>query len=312
MVLVPGVAGSSQAGQPHATAPTQALTQPLQVQVNLVNVPVTVTDADGRPVAGLVREDFALAEDDHPETIRFFQANATQPLSIVVAIDTSASVRADLPLARQAAYDFAQSLLRPGDRLALMGFAADVVEVVPFTGNLRRFGHGLRTLHGGGPTALYAAIVRAAKDLQPLSGRKVVVVVSDGSNSVAGTDYQQARTAALHAQASVESIILVPIDASAGRDLGGEHAMIQLSRDTGGQFFYVDAARQLQDGMAHLSLALRSEYLLGYYPVMAKAKAEKNPGPNTFRRIWVSMAGPARDRKYRLVYRTGYYARPAH
>ncbi|MEO6964874.1 MAG: VWA domain-containing protein, partial [Acidobacteriaceae bacterium] len=232
------------------------------------------TDGKGRPVAGLVRDDFVLSEDGRPESIRLFQANPTQPLSIVLAIDTSVSVRRDLPVARQAAYDFAHSLLRPGDRgdrMELIGFAGDVTEVVPFTGSLHRIDRGLRALVGDGPTALYAAIARAAKDLDPLPGRKVIVVISDGSNSMAGTDYEQARTAALRAQASLESIILVPIDASAGRDLGGEHALIQLSQDTGGQFFYADAAGQLQDAMAHLSLALRSEYLLGYYPASTRA-----------------------------------------
>ncbi len=310
--------------------------------MNLVNVPVTVTDGKGRPVAGLVRDDFVLSEDGRPESIRLFQANATQPLSIVLAIDTSVSVRRDLPVARQAAYDFAHSLLRPGDQMELIGFAGDVTEVVPFTGSLHRMDRGLRALHGDGPTALYAAIARAAKDLEPLPGRKVIVVISDGSNSMAGTDYEQAGTAALRAQASLESIILVPIDASAaqaslesiilvpidasaGRDLGGEHALIQLSQDTGGQFFYADAANQVQDAMAHLSLALRSEYLLGYYPAstragsaqvgsaeMGSAGVGKDSGMNGFRHIQVRMAKPTLNRVYHLVYRTGYTAQAAH
>ena len=288
----------------------QVSSQALQVQVNLVNVPVTVTDGDGSPVAGLVREDFTLNEDGHPESIRLFQANATRPLSIVFAIDTSVSVRKDLPLARQAAYDFASSLLHPGDKLELVGFAGDVTDLVPFTGNLRSLDHGLRRLHGEGPTALYAAVARAANDLQSLPGRKVIVVISDGSNSVAGVDYQQARTAALRAQASLESIILVPIDANAGRDLGGEHAMIQLSQDTGDEFFYADDPNQLQDAMARLSLALRSEYLLGYYP--ASPEAGKGSEPRGFRHIQLRMTRPDLNRTYRLIYRTGYTTQTAH
>ena len=175
----------------------------VRVRVNLVNVPVNVMDGQGRPVTGLHRDDFALTEDGHPEPIRVFQATAVHPLSIVMAIDASVSVRKDLADAKRAAADLAASLLGRDDRVELLGFAGDVTQVAPFTGDLHQFDHGLRALHGDGPTSLYAAIVRAAEDLEPYPGRKVIVVISDGSNSVAGVDYEQARTAALRAQASI-------------------------------------------------------------------------------------------------------------
>lgn len=277
----------------------------VRVQVNLVNVPVNVVDRQGQPVTGLRREDFSLMEDGHPETIRVFQATAVHPLSMVMAIDTSVSVRKDLPFARQAAADLAVSLLGREDHVELLGFAGEVTQVVPFTDNLHDLDHGLRTLHGDGPTALYAAIAEAANDLSSHSGRKVIVVISDGSNSIDSVDYDQARTAALRAQASIESIILVPIGANAGRDLGGEHALIQLARDTGGQFFYADGATPLQEAMTRLSLELRSEYLLGYYPTQTNAASSAAGG---FRRIQLRLTNSALNHAYRLRYRTGYYA----
>jgi Ca-activated chloride channel homolog len=277
----------------------------LRIQVNLVNVPVNVVDGQGRPVTGLHRGDFALTEDSHPEMIRLFHATAVHPLSMVMAIDTSVSVRKDLPFAKRAAADLATSLLGRDDRVELLGFAGDVTQVVPFTGDLHQLDHGLRNLHGDGPTALYAGIVRAAEDLERLAGRKVIVVISDGSNSVAGVNYEQARTAALRAQASIESIILVPIGANAGRDLGGEHALIQLSQDTGGQYFYADGADPLRDAMTQLSLGLRSEYLLGYYPTQT---ATSNAEAGGFRKIQLRLTIPALHASYRLQYRTGYYA----
>ena len=274
----------------------------VRVHVNLVNVPASVVDRQGQPVTGLHRDDFSLAEDGHPETIRVFQATAVHPLSMVMAIDTSVSVRKDLPFAKQAAADLAASLLGRDDRVELLGFAGEVTQVVSFTNSLHELDHGLRTLHGDGPTALYAAIARAANDLASHSGRKVIVVISDGSNSVDGVDYDQARTAALRAQASIESVILVPIGANAGRDLGGEHALIQLARDTGGQYFYADGATPIQDAMTRLSLGLRSEYLLGYYP------AQQTTAVGGFRRIQLHLTNPQLNRAYRLQYRTGYYA----
>ena len=277
----------------------------VRVQVNLVNVPVNVVDRQGQPVAGLHRDDFSLTEDGHPETIRVFQATAVHPLSMVLAIDTSVSVRTDLPFAKRAAAELAASLFGRDDQVELLGFAGDVTHVVPFTGSLHELDHGLRTLHGDGPTALYAAIARAANDVASHSGRRVIVVISDGSNSVDDVDYDQARTAALRAQASIESIILVPIGANAGRDLGGEHALIQLARDSGGQYFYADGATPIQDAMTRLSLGLRSEYLLGYYPTQKDAA---NAAVGGFRRIQLRLTNPALSRVYRLQYRTGYYA----
>jgi Ca-activated chloride channel family protein len=295
--------GSTVAAQ--TAGPASLSADSVRVQVNLVNVPVSVVDRQGQPVSGLRRDDFSLTEDGHPETIRVFQATSVHPLSMVMAIDTSVSVRKDLPFARQAAADLATSLLGSEDRVELLGFAGDVAQVVPFTGNLRELDHGLRSLHGDGPTALYAAITQAANDLASYSGRKVIVVISDGSNSVDGVDYDQARTAALRAQASIESVILVPIGANAGRDLGGEHALIQLARDTGGQYFYADGADPLQDAMTRLSLGLRSEYLLGYYPTQP---ATTNTPLRGFRRIQLRLVNPRLDHAYRLRYRTGYYA----
>ncbi len=300
----PTLAANGAASAGHPQVPQESL----RVHVNLVYVPVNVVDRQGQPVSGLQREDFALTEGGHPETIRLFQANAARPLSIALAIDTSVSVRADLPLAKQAAYEFAHSVLRREDQVELLGFAGEVTDVVPFTVNLRALDHGLRGLHGNGPTALYAAIARAAGDLERHSGRKVIVAISDGSNSVPGVDYEQARAAALRAQASIESIILVPIGASAGRDLGGEHALIQLSRDTGGQYFYADAADPLQEAMTRLSLGLRSEYLLGYYPAQKVSTGEEADG---FRKIQLRLVNPRLSRAYRLQYRTGYYAEAA-
>ncbi len=301
--LAIGVAASGQV----AKTP-QVPGEALRVHVNLVNVPVTVLDGHGRVVGGLSRKDFALTEDGHPETIQLFQANAARPLSIVFAIDTSVSVRKDLPLANQSAYEFAQSLLRREDHVELLGFEGDVTQVVSFTGNLRTLDRGLRSLRADGPTALYAAIARAANDLENYPGRKVIVVISDGSNSVAGVEYEQARTAALRAQASIESIILVPIEANAGRDLGGEHALIQLSRDTGGQYFYADHANLMRDAMTRLSLGLRSEYLLGYYPAQTAATGSR---PGGFRKIQLRLTNPVWNRMDRLQYRAGYYAEAA-
>jgi len=97
----------------------------------------------------------------------------------------------------------------------------------------------------------------------------------------------------------VYSIIIVPIYADAGRNTGGEHALIQLAEDTGGKYYYVVDPQDLEPAFAHVSDDLRTQYLLGYY-------APKRGTDNSFRQIKVKMTDAALT--YQLQYRKGYYA----
>src|ERR1700733_3225335 len=87
----------------------------LKVDVQLVNVFVTVTDAHGAPVGGLKKENFLLEEDGHEQTIRIFDKESALPISIALDLDTSLSTRHDLPLEQAAAKRFAHTIVRPID-----------------------------------------------------------------------------------------------------------------------------------------------------------------------------------------------------
>ncbi len=102
--------------------PQDAPATTLKVDVKLVNVYVSVLDANGSPVAGLTRDNFRLAEDDEPQKIAVFDREAEQPLSIVLAIDTSLSTRKDIRLELESARRFVHTILRPVDRLSLYQF----------------------------------------------------------------------------------------------------------------------------------------------------------------------------------------------
>ncbi len=79
-------------------------------------------------------------------------------------------------------------------------------------------------------------------------------------------EYKEALNAAQEAEAIVYSIIIVPIEASAGRDTGGEHALMTIAQDTGGKFYYATSMAQLDDAFRQISEELRTQYLLAYYP----------------------------------------------
>ena len=274
---------------------------PLHVNVRLVDVFVNVMNANGAPETGLKQQDFALCEDGHPEKIAYFERETNVPLSIVLAIDTSGSTRKDLPLERATAREFVHSLLRPADRLDLMDFNSDVREVVPFTSNVRRIDAGLDDLDIGPATALYNAIYLASQSLASQQGRKVLVLISDGGNTAEnGMDFPQALEEARRGEVMVYSIIDLPILADAGRDTGGEHALITMSRETGGQYFYANYGN-LAEAFQKVSDALRTQYLLGYYPDSMGRGAQ-------FRSITVTLTHSAQvDGPFTIQNRAGYY-----
>ena len=273
----------------------------ISVNVRLVNVFVNVTDDKGAPVPGLTKDDFLLSEDSHPQKIAVFERQSELPLEIVLAIDTSGSVHKDLFVEQEAAKHFVHSLLRPVDHLDLMEFADNVREIIFFTNNPGRIDRGLNEMQRGAATALYSGVYLASQSLAPRSGRKVLVVISDGGNTVNGTTYDQALEQALRGEVMVYPIIDVPIAASAGRDLAGEHALITLAQETGGKYYYADAT-SLDRTFAQLSEDLRTQYLLGYYP--------SNHSGKDFRSISVKLRGPSAGEGYVVRHRPGYYPLP--
>lgn len=290
------------AGSTPAKTSSKAEQEPdptFKVNVKLVNVFVTVTDQRGAPIAGLTKDNFDLLEDGQPQTISVFDKESALPLSIVMDIDTSLSTRKDLPLELTSAKHFSHAIIRPIDAMSVFEFSEVVNEVVHFTSDLKTIDHGIDRPQYGAATALYDALYLGAQSLDSRQGRKVMVVITDGGDTVSRVDYKEALRAAQEAEAIVYSLIVVPIEASAGRDTGGEHALIQLSEDTGGKYFYASGIAQLDDAFHKISDELRTQYLLAYYPSRRLAESD-------FRKIQVKVKGVT-DGPYSVRHRTGYY-----
>ncbi len=271
-----------------------------KADVKLVNVFVTVTDEHGGPVAGLQKENFQLKEDGKDQKIAVFSRESALPLSIVLAIDTSLSTKKDLPLEQAAAHKFAHAILRPDDGLAVFQFSEEVHEIVPFTSEVKRIDAGIDRLRNGSATALFDVVYLGAQALGKRQGRKVIVAVTDGGDTISQVDYKQSLRAAQESEAIIYSIIIVPIEASAGRDTGGEHALIQFSDDTGGKYYYASSLAQLDEAFRRISDELRMQYLLAYYP-------SKNDSDSEFRRIHVDLTNPPAGGPFQARYRAGYY-----
>jgi Ca-activated chloride channel family protein len=271
-----------------------------KVDVKLVNVFVTVTDQNGAPISTLKKDDFKLSEDGFQQNIAVFDRESQLPLSIILAIDTSLSTRKDLRLELDAARRFAQEIMRPVDRMSVYTFSEVVNEVVPFTPELRQIDRGISNIRNGSATALYDAIYLASNALANRQGRKVLVLITDGGDTVSKTDYQEALRTAQESEAIVYSIIIVPIESNAGRDIGGEHALIQMSHDTGGKYYYASSTDTLNQAFRQISDELRTQYLLAYYPSHRLAASD-------FRRIEIQVSADAGAAPLQARYRTGYY-----
>jgi Ca-activated chloride channel family protein len=277
-----------------------------RVNVRLVNVFASVTDAHGAPVGNLNKDDFKVLEDGVPQTISVFDRESELPLSIVMAVDTSESTRRDVKLETLSAKKFVRSIvLRPVDRLSVFQITENVDQLSGFTSDLKSIERAIDRLQAGAGTSVFDTIYLAADSLIDRQGRKVLVLITDGGDTTSKTDYQNALRRAEQAEAIIYSIIVVPVAADAGRNLGGEHALIQMSKDTGGKYYYADSIGALDDAFRQISEELRSQYLIAYYP-------NRRVSDSAFRRIQIEVAKKdGSGEAFHARHRAGYYTAPA-
>ncbi len=268
-----------------------------KVDVNLTILYATVKRPDGWVDRTLTAKDFDLREDDQEQKIAFFNRESELPLRIALLVDSSLSTARDLKFEEQAATRFFQSVLRPQDSAAIFDFSYDVDQLSGYTNNVRALSRGIRSIIPGTATSLYDAIYLASSTLKRQKQKKVMVIVSDGADTTSHVSYDEALKAADEAQAIIYAIIITPIKSDAGRALGGEHALMTLSEETGGKAFIPNSIGELDSIYAKISDELRTQYAIGYYSNVRSPSTE-------LRRIKLTTRNP------QLVVRTrhGYYA----
>lgn len=277
----------------------------IRVETRLVNVPVNVVDEHGAPVGDLEKADFRVLEDGKEQKLAVFEKESVTPLSIVMAIDTSESVLTQFRTEMDAAKRFIHTMLRQQDEMDLISFSDSVDEVVSFTNDERRVTNGLSRLRPGDATSFYNAVYLSAQRLgdskRDALRRRVMVLITDGGDTArGGMHYTQAVEEAQRSGAAIYPIIIMPIFSDAGRNVAGEHALIQMAEDTGGKFFYVTQKSDLDTAFAHLSDDLRTQYLLAYYAL--KPSRDKSA-----RTIEVRLTDAAIKDKLKLRYRPAYF-----
>lgn len=257
-----------------------------QVDVDLVELYTTVTDRNGRLLRGLPQSAFRVLEDGRPQKIAQFEEVENLPLTLGIAIDISGSMGSSLPVAVDAAGDFLNAIITPRDTCFLLSFADAVrLEMAP-TDDPAALEAGMSGLAAEGWTALYDAVVAGLYYFRGNSGRRALILLSDGEDTASRYDYQGMLEYARRSGVTIYTVALdVPNpNGRGGLGRGARNRLRELARETGGRSFTIRAADQLTGVYQEIEDELRSQYLIAYAP-------DGQGEPDTFREVEVEVEG---------------------
>jgi VWFA-related protein len=254
----------------------------MQIDVNLVELPVTVSDAAGVPIADLKEQDFSIFEDGKPKPIKAFNFASKLPLSVGVLVDHSGSMEKRMAATKEAAVEFFKSIIKSGDRAFIGGFAFDTTKLAPFVSDVASLEQQVAAVpDAGGGTALYDAIVTGLYRFRNVSGRKALIILSDGEDTTSRLPYDEML---LYARASRTPLYFVGIGLGV-MDMAGTSKMKAMASETGGVAYFIRDVKQLRETYAQLEKDLRSQYLIAY-------NTESSKGDTKYRTIDVKVARP--------------------
>ncbi|MFM8393326.1 MAG: VWA domain-containing protein, partial [Acidobacteriota bacterium] len=251
----------------------------IRIASDLVTVVTTISTNSSLDPPRLEQKDFEIFEDGVKQEIANFARDSDQPIHLVILMDTSLSVAQKLDFEKKAMLRFLERVLRPQDRAALFAVSTEVTVVQDFTAQLQLLNQAAKQMRPTGATSLYDGIYLAADYLRPVTGRKIIVVVSDGSD----TTSQKGLLAALDQAQQADAMIYAVYTGNFGisqnlRDLAGERALETLTAETGGELLRPRATPgsqstavdelsllELDRSFANLAEQLRTQYILGFY-----------------------------------------------
>jgi Ca-activated chloride channel family protein len=299
IVILPAVAIATIRG----ARPIGAQSSPFKSGVDFVPLTVTVTDPSGKYISGLTLRDFTVFEDGIAQTLSFF-GNDAIPLDVALLIDTSSSMKADLPLVQTAATGLVRRL-RDCDRGTIVEIKSAASVPRPLTADRALIERTIHALSASGATALYDGLYIALKDFERERRmameirRQVVILLSDGLDTHSHIGFEDVLAFSRQTGVSTYAIALRGDVARLRRDekdddtLQAEYTMAAMARESGGRTFFPRSARDLQGVYDSIATELEHQYELGYSPL-------RPGGDGTFRRIAVhlpeGMSASARTR----------------
>lgn len=278
-------------GQTRRTQKSQQSDEPqLRVEVNLVTVLASVTDANGRPIPDLPRESFEIYEEGVEQKIDLFDPETSQPLDLVLMVDTSMSTFKELAYIKEAAAHFIRQVVRPGDRMAVFEFDSAITQLSEFTADVRALQAAVRDAMPGAGTSLYDAVYLGSGALlnRSTGRRRALVLITDAGETTSNATFEIARRTALRSETLLYTVIINAVRGEGGRNTAGEHALLTITDVTGGVMFKPESPDDLSGIFDRVDRELRTQYRLGYYP-------EPRPPARSQRRIEVRVLPPPAD-----------------
>jgi len=236
----------------------------------------TVIDAQKRLVPDLTQEDFEVTDNDKPQSIEVF-VREVQPITVVVMLDTSASMTGNLELLSRAAEQFVIRML-PKDK-GLVGAFNDKIEFFPatFTANRDTLIASLRDLDFGNPTRLYDAIAASMERLHKIDGRRVVLVFTDGDDTGSRVNVNDVLEQARTNEAMIYAVGLRSDYFNGSRQVRSkpDSGLKRLAEETGGGYFELDKTADLAPTFTRVAQELHSQYVLGFTPGLLDGKVHR-------------------------------------
>jgi Ca-activated chloride channel family protein len=294
IVLSAGVSSNAQFSQ-------GSTDQTYSINVDLVNVLCSVFDKKTKSfVTAFSRNDFSISEDGRRQEITNFTRETDLPLTLVMLVDTSSSVAPKLKFEQDAAISFFHNVLKVNDRAMLVEFNSSVNLLQDFTDDPNKLANQVRKLRAGGNSSLFDAIdIVCDQKMIRETGRKAMIILSDGDDSGSSVDYRRAVEMALRAECTIFSVSI-----SKGGFFGtgddtrrGDNTLKNLAKETGGKVFFPFQVEELEDAFREINQELRSQYSIGYV-------STNSARDGSFRKLEIRV----RERNMELNHRKGYYA----
>ncbi len=242
----------------------------VRISTNLVPVPASVVDTQGRAVVNLDLKDFELTVDGQVRPIGDLARSET-PVALALLFDNSSSLRASREFEERAAIEFFRRVIRPVDRAAVWSISTEPRLALPLTNDVRAL---VRTIQNfgkpEGATALFDTVAEAAKYLKPYSGRKVIVIVSDGTDTISNLTFDETLARVLAADCQVFAVQTGHSESPNLRDLAGERRLEEFTANPGGSVYAPRTTSDFDTAFTQIAADLAQQYILGYYPADAR------------------------------------------
>jgi Ca-activated chloride channel homolog len=240
----------------------------IRTSVDLVLVPVSITDGSHRPVIGLDQDNFQLFEGKKPQEIKHFSSEDT-PVSIGILVDTSGSMSYKLERAREAVRQFCETA-NPQDEIFLITFADSPRLATDFTTSPEEIENDLLTARSKGQTSLLDAIYMGVRKMrQARYARRALLILSDGGDNHSRYTERDVKAAIKEADVMIYAVGTYERYVSTQEELLGPDLLRSFSELTGGQAFTLSNLKELPEVTRAIGTQLRHQYVLAYQPQSA-------------------------------------------